>query len=114
MAAYCREADFVCNLAGVNRAKEQLVKAERLASQVTTETVVGKVRMVNNCEDDRLELYFPERTSKEIWAELKGHGFRYTPSKSVAPEGCFQAFRGANADYWASVIIAKYNAENPS
>ncbi len=105
---------FSNNLATINRAKEQLVKAERLASQVTTETVVGKVRMVNNCEDDRLELYFPERTSKEIWAELKGHGFRYTPSKSVAPEGCFQAFRGANADYWASVIIAKYNAENPS
>lgn len=101
------------NNATITRVKEQLVKAERLANQVTTETVIGKVRMVNNCEDDRLELYFPDRTSKEIYAELKGHGFRYTPSKSVAPEGCFQAFRGANADYWASVIIAKYNAENP-
>ena len=102
------------NNANIRRMKEQLAKAEKLASQVTTETVIGKVRMVNNCEDDRLELYFPERTSKEIYADLTGHGFRYTPSKSVkGGEGCFQAFRGANADYWAGVIIAKYNEENP-
>lgn len=99
--------------ARIKAKQDQLAKAEKLASQVTTETVIGKVRMVNNVEDDRLQLYFPARTSKEIYALLKSHGFRYTPSKSVAPEGCFQAFRGSNADYWSKVIIDRYNAENP-
>jgi hypothetical protein len=98
------------NGANIRRLKEQLEKAKRLADQVTTEKMIGAVRVVNNCEDDRLELHFPERTSKEVYAELKAHGFRYTPSKSVAPSGCFQAFRGGNANYWAGVIIAKYNA----
>ena len=98
------------NGANIRRLKEQLEKAKRLAEQVTTEKMIGAVRVVNNCEDDRLELHFPERTSKEVYDELKAHGFRFTPSKSVAPAGCFQAFRGGNANYWAGVIIAKYNA----
>lgn len=103
------------NNAKLKAAKEQLEKARKLATQVTTETIIGKVRMVNNCEEDRLQLFFPERTSKEIYALLSGHGFRYTPSKSTpGGEGCFQAYRGANADYWAKVIIKQYNDENPS
>lgn len=100
------------NNANIRRMKEQLAKAEKLASQVTTETVIGAVRIVNNVEDDRLELYFPTRTSKELYANLKSHGFRYTPSKSVpSGEGCFQAFRGANADYWAPLLAKQYNDE---
>ena len=73
--------------------------------------IVGDVRMVNNVENNRLELHFPNRTSKGVYELLKSHGFRYTPSKSVASAGCFQAFRGRNADHWAAVIIAQYNAE---
>ena len=70
------------------------------------------MRIVNNVEDDRMELYFPTRTSKELYANLKGHGFRHTPSKSVpGGEGCFQAFRGANADYWAPLLAKQYNDE---
>jgi len=98
--------------ARIKAAEEQLTKAKYLATQTTTETMIGKVKMVNNVEDDRLELHFPTRTSKELYADLKGHGFRFTPSKSVAPSGCFQAFRGRNADYYAPIFAAKYNAEN--
>jgi len=99
--------------ARIKHAKEQLEKAQKLASQVTTETMIGAVRIINNVEDDRLELYFPARTSKELYDELKAHGFRFTPSKSVkGGVGCFQAFRGANADYWAPKLAAQYNAGN--
>ena len=98
--------------ARIKAAKEQLEKAQKLATQVTTETMIGAVRIINNVEDDRLVLYFPTRTSKELYAELNGHGFRYTPSKSVpGGEGCFQAFRGANADYWAPLLAKQYNDE---
>lgn len=99
--------------ARIKAAEEQLAKAKYLATQVTTETTVGKVRMVNNTQDDRMELYFPTRVSKELYADMKSHGFRFTPSKSVSPMGCFQAYRGRNADYYAPIFAAKYNAENP-
>lgn len=99
------------NNARIKAAKEQLAKAKTLADQETTETVIGLVRKVNNVEDNRLELYFPNRTSKGVYELLKSHGFRYTPSKSRGAEGCFQAFRGNNAEYWAGVIIAQYNQE---
>ena len=99
------------NNATIKRTKEQLAKAKSLSSQETTEIIVGDVRMVNNVENNRLELHFPNRTSKHVYELLKSHGFRYTPSKSVASAGCFQAFRGRNADHWAAVIIAQYNAE---
>lgn len=101
------------NNARLNAAKEQLAKAMKLATQVTTETMIGDVRMVNNVEEDRLQLFFPKRTSKELYKELTSHGFRFTPSKSVpGGEGCFQAYRGSNADYWAPQFAAQYNREN--
>lgn len=99
--------------ARIKHVKEQLAKAQKLASQVTTETMIGAVRIVNNVEDDRLELYFPTRTSPELYKELSSHGFRYTPSKSAKPVGCFQAYRGANADHWAPLLAKQYNNENP-
>ena len=99
------------NGATIRRMKEQLAKAKLLADSVTTEKMIGNVRIVDNVEDDRLEIYFPTRTSKEVYNLLKSHGFRYTPSKSSAPEGCFQAYRGANANCYAPVIAAAYNAE---
>lgn len=99
--------------ARIKAAKEQLEKARKLATQVTTTTMIGAVRVVNNVEDDRLELYFPTRTSQELYQELRSHGFRFTPSKSVkGGEGCFQALRGGNADYWAPILAKRYNDEN--
>lgn len=99
------------NGATIRRMKEQLEKAKLLAGSVTTEKTIGQVRIVDNVEADRLEMYFPTRTSKEVYNLLKSHGFRYTPSKSNAPEACFQAYRGANANCYASSIADAYNAE---
>lgn len=95
------------NSANIRRCKEQLEKAKKLAADETTETVIGAVRVVNNVEENRLQLFFPTRTSKDVYELLTGHGFRWSRTN-----GCFQAFRGGNADYWSKIAIEQYNRES--
>lgn len=94
------------NSANIRRCKEQLEKAKALAEHETTEEMIGTVRVVNNVEENRLQLFFPTRTGKDVYELLTGHGFRWSRTNS-----CFQAFRGGNADYWSKIAIKQYNAE---
>lgn len=92
------------NNANIKRMKEQQAKAQKLAATETSERTIGNVRIVDNAEDDRLQMFFPvERVERPIYDLLKSHGFKWTPSI-----GCFQRFRGGNANYWALSIAAEY------
>lgn len=95
----------ITNLAAnVKRMKDQLVKAQQLAGNSAEDLIINDVKIVDNQEEDRLQVFFPvDRVSSDIYAELKSHGFRWTPSKK-----CFQAFRGSNANYWAKIIAGKF------
>ncbi len=92
------------NNANIKRMKDQQAKAKKLAATVTSEKEIGAVKIVDNAEADRLQMFFPERTPRPIYDLLKSHGFRWTPSV-----GCFQAYRGGNAAYWSVVIANEYN-----
>lgn len=94
------------NNANIKRMKEQQAKAKKLAATDTSEKEIGAVKIVDNLEADRLQMFFPERTPRPIYDMLKSHGFRWTPSV-----GCFQAYRGANAAYWSVLIANEYNKE---
>lgn len=92
------------NGANIRRVEDQLVKAESLARSETKEIMIGEVRIVDNKEEDRLQMFFPvERVSRPIWEMLSSHGFRHSRTN-----GCFQAYRGNNANYWAPIIAAEY------
>lgn len=92
------------NSANIRRMKEQLAKAQKLAASVTTENEINGVRIVDNVEDDRLQMFFPvERVARPIYDMLKSHGFRWTPSA-----GCFQAYRGGNANYYSRQIAEAF------
>lgn len=94
------------NSANIRRLKDQLAKAQKLAAATTTENEVNGVRIVDNVEDDRLQLFFPvDRVPRPVYDQLKSHGFRWTPSV-----GCFQAYRGGNANYWAKQIADLFSA----
>lgn len=94
------------NGANIRRLKDQLIKAQKLAAATTAENEVNGVRIVDNVEDDRLQLFFPvERVPRPVYDQLKSHGFRWTPSV-----GCFQAYRGGNANYWAKQIADSFSA----
>lgn len=93
------------NNANIRRLKDQLAKAQKLASATTTENEVNGVRIIDNVEADRLQLFFPvDRVPRPIYDQLKSHGFRWTPSV-----GCFQAYRGGNANYWAKQIADSFS-----
>lgn len=93
------------NNANIRRLKDQLVKAQKLAATTTVENEVNGVRIVDNVEVDRLQLFFPvERVPRPVYDQLKSHGFRWTPSV-----GCFQAYRGGNANYWAKQIADSFS-----
>jgi hypothetical protein len=95
------------NNANLKRMKEQQAKAQKLAATATNEQEIGEVKIVDNAEADRLQMFFPvERVARPIYDLLKAHGFRWTPSV-----GCFQAYRGANASYWGPVIANEYNKQ---
>lgn len=96
--------DLSNNSANIRRMKDQLEKAKKLAVEPQADQEINGVRIVDNQEADRLQMFFPvERVDRNIYDLLKAHGFRHTPSIKG-----FQAYRGANANYWAKKIAEEF------
>jgi acylphosphatase len=80
-----------------NRMKSWEEKAEALKkNQVkeANEIEVAGVRIVQNYQDSRIELYFEGKPDDKTRNELKSNGFRWTPSK-----GCWQGYNTNNTMY---------------
>lgn len=88
------------NGANIRRLKERLTHIEAHANDETSEKVFGDIRIVDNPEANRVQIFFPDKPSDEVRAKLKSHGFRWTPSA-----GCWQAHRSNGALYWAERIV---------
>lgn len=96
--------DLSNNSANIRRMKDQLEKAKKLAAAPQPDQEINGVRIVDNQEADRLQMFFPvERVDRNIYDLLKAHGFHHTPSIKG-----FQAYRGANANYWAKKIAEEF------
>lgn len=89
------------NNANIRRLKARLVEIERKAQDVTSETQHGDIRIVDNVEGNRLQVFFPDKPSSETIKALKSYGFRWTPSL-----GCWQSYRNVRAQ-WAIEQILK-------
>lgn len=89
------------NGANIRRLKERLQHIEKHATDETSETETNGVKIVDNVEDNRLQMFFPGKPSDEIRAMLKSRGFRWSPTN-----GCWQAYRG-NAATWNAQEIVK-------
>ncbi len=94
------------NNANIHRLKERLQEIEAKAQDQSTEKMIGEVRVVDNVEENRLQLFFPAIPAEDLRHQLKAHGFRYSRFN-----GCWQAFRGSNARYWAEQILKTVNQE---
>jgi len=86
------------NNANIRRLKGRI---EVINNTAGTETRIaekgdGSVRMEDNAEDNRIRLYFKGKPADTVRQALKHAGFRWTPSL-----GCWQAYRNANARYYA-------------
>ncbi|MCZ6689951.1 MAG: DUF3560 domain-containing protein [Planctomycetota bacterium] len=89
------------NLGGnIRRIKERIETLEATAGDETTEEMIGDVRLVDNVEENRLQLFFPGKPDEETRRKLKSSGFRWCRS-----EGAWQAFRGNGATAKAKAIL---------
>lgn len=88
------------NGANIRRLKRRLEQVNFRSQQTDTETIIGRVRILDNVQENRVQIFFPAKPADEIRTELKRHGFKWAPST-----GCWQAYRGPNATYWANRIV---------
>lgn len=88
------------NLAKIKQAQKRVEELKAKRSQITTEKIVGEIRIVENVEENRLQLFFPGKPADDIRAKLKSWGFRWSPFN-----GCWQAFLNNRAKYAVKQLI---------
>jgi hypothetical protein len=69
------------NNANVRRMKERLAHLEKVSHDITTEETFGDVRIVDNVEDNRVQVFFPDIPAQEVRTFLSRNGFHW--SKTV-------------------------------
>ena len=102
---YCGRIGFASysltnNNANINRNKKRLAKLVKQESQETKEYEVNGVKVVDNVEDNRLQLFFDGKPSDEIRADLKSKGFRWSRYN-----GCWQTHRSSWANRKANDLL---------
>jgi hypothetical protein len=95
------------NSANIRRIEQRIEHLKRNAARETVETArADGVRIVENADINRLQIFFPGKPAEEMRKQLKSCGFRWSPS-----EGAWQRHLGANAKWAAERILG---TENPS
>lgn len=89
------------NISNVRKRIEELEKAEK---EETTEISFNEIRILDNVEENRLQIYFPGKPEDEVRTELKRNGFRWSRFA-----GCWQRHRSGQATYLAKKIIGFTN-----
>ena len=67
------------NNANIRRNKERLIFLQNQAASPTQQIQIGSVRIVDNAEDNRVQIFFPDKPSEQVRTELKRNGFRWSP-----------------------------------
>ena len=91
------------NSANIRRLKQRLEQEQKKAELETTETEINGVKIVENVEDNRTQLFFDGKPSDEIRTELKRNGFRWSPYN-----GCWQRHLSNGANWTARKIAESY------
>lgn len=75
------------NNANINRYKYRLTQVQRLKNAESKEYEINGVRVVENTEENRVQLFFDGKPEEEMRKKLKSNGFRWSPSN-----GCWQGY----------------------
>lgn len=75
------------NNANIRRCKERLAQAVKLKETESKEYEINGVKICENTEENRLQLFFDGKPVDEVRANLKHNGFRWSPSN-----GCWQSY----------------------
>lgn len=88
------------NNARIRTVKKRIEHLEKVSTQETTEVEVNGVRIVDNVEENRLQLFFDDKPPEEVRTKLKQSGFRWSRYN-----GCWQRHRSTQANWSAQSII---------
>lgn len=88
------------NNGNMKRIKERISKLESIAQLETTEIIVNNIRIMQNIEANRLQMFFPGKPEEGIRNDLKRSGFRWSPM-----EGAWQR-QISNSAQWEAKRIA--------
>lgn len=90
------------NNANIRRLKQRLEQLERKLKDETIEKETENgIRIVDNVNDNRLQIFFPGKPSDGIRTYLKSNGFHWSPHY-----GCWQRMRSRDANYVAEKAVA--------
>ncbi len=87
--------------ANIRRMKERLASLEAKRADKETETTINGVRIVENVDENRCQMFFPGKPGEAVRTQLKSCGFRWSPTN-----GCWQRQRSSGAT-WNAERIAK-------
>jgi hypothetical protein len=90
------------NSANIRRLERRWAAIQNTQHDETTEEQFASgVRLVDNVEANRLQIFFPEIPSELVRRELKRNGFHWSPTA-----GAWQRHRSNGAAYLAKLILA--------
>lgn len=87
------------NNANIRRIKQRIEHLNAHKDDVTEAKEINGIRIVDNAEANRLQIFFDGKPDQKIITALKSSGFRWTPSLM-----CWQAYRSNRASYNAEII----------
>lgn len=88
------------NNANINNVKKRIEQLENAENLESNEIIFNDIKILDNVEENRLQIYFPGKPEEAVRAQLKRNGFRW--SKYY---GCWQRHRSNQAIYAAKQII---------
>jgi hypothetical protein len=88
------------NSQNIATVKQRIEHLKRNATTQKEDKEVNGIKIVDNVEDNRLQIFFPGIPPQETRTKLKSSGFRWSPSN-----GCWQAYRNNRSNYFAEQIV---------
>src|SRR3990167_5870388 len=101
--------DYEIKNNGVNirRLKQRVTHIEDHANDETTELTIGEVTIIDDVNDNRLKVIFPDKPSAEVRTKLKSHVFVFSYTNNA-----WQRHRSNQAMYWAKVIAEELTTKD--
>jgi ribosome-associated translation inhibitor RaiA len=96
----CPSFRLTNNNANIKRVKERISKLERQAGDADVKIPFDGGTIHDNVEANRLQILFDDKPDAGLRAELKKHGFKWSPSNQA-----WQRFRSPDAMYYARQIV---------
>jgi hypothetical protein len=91
------------NNAKMRQVRQRIEVLERAKTRTTAEKMFGDVRVLQNVEENRIQIFFPGKPDFSMRDKLKSNGFHWSPSN-----GCWQRQLTNSAVYAVKLILLAY------